>query len=281
MVVLVPKGAQQCGVSLAAGATTLDSSRSCHLACYQKLPRGLSLLIQARLEELELAAEHAEQAALSLQQQLDVANAAREQAEATVARVQQQLERLELRLLQKEQLGDQPAGDVVGSMGRSAPGLSQPPTPNGVVSAAGGVGEEEAQDAAGEVAHLREQLAAANRRVAVAAATQQARVAALEKQNHDLAWQVAMLTRGGHHQPLGIGSPPGAVSVPMPHHEAAPGQVTFAGVVAASLRYRRRLVYSYLLILHCLVYFALTHRSACSMPNQAGDVVAELNTSAL
>ena len=96
-------------------------------------------------------------------------------------------------------------------------------------------------------------------------------MAALEKQNRELSWQVAMLTRGSgsasaahHHHPqqqqlLGIGGPPGSVAIPMPAAgaEAASWRkqlTTGPGLVGLVLRYRKQLVLAYLVIVHVLLY---------------------------
>ena len=89
---------------------------------------------------------------------------------------------------------------------------------------------------------------------------QHAKVASLEKQNRDLSWQVAMLTRGSNSggssgaglqlpvstQSLGIGGPPGSVAVPVGPAGGGEGgwrrHATLPGLLGLVLRYRRQLV---------------------------------------
>ncbi|KAK9814064.1 hypothetical protein WJX72_000201 [[Myrmecia] bisecta] len=96
-------------------------------------------------------------------------------------------------------------------------------------------------------------------------AMQHAKVAALEKHTHELSWQVAMLTRTGDGaQPA---RRPGAVPEPV---QSEPGQGTLPGVVGLLLRHRKKLVVVYLVVLHALVYFALTHGVFGSMAGDYG-----------
>lgn len=101
-------------------------------------------------------------------------------------------------------------------------------------------------------------------------ATHAAQIAELQKQNKELAWQVAMLTRvnpGGAQQTYGRAPPPGAVVVPMPpaFGEEGPRATSFARLTALVLRYRKYLVVVYLVALHALVYFsAVQGTSRCS-----------------
>ena len=95
-----------------------------------------------------------------------------------------------------------------------------------------------------------------------------------------------MLTRGGEQQQrsggrLGIGAPPGAVSVPMPGGSApdsAP-QRPLAVAIGWVLRHRRGLLAGYIGFLHVLVYIVATMWSNCtqgssSAAKAAGGVTA-------
>ena len=109
-------------------------------------------------------------------------------------------------------------------------------------------------------------------------AAQKARLADLEKQNKELAWQIAMLTRGAPAVPVATGGgrgPPGSVSVPMPLLSEEAGQTgTLPGVIGLVLRYRKHLVASYLLVLHALVYLAATRSAAVCSGAGAADAAA-------
>ena len=114
---------------------------------------------------------------------------------------------------------------------------------------------------------------------------QHARVATLEKQNRDLAWQVAMLTRGGGGTGAGggrAGAPSGSVAVTVPPGEL-PGRGSLLGLLGWALRYRKQLTMGYLVVLHALVYLALTHGALfgaaagstdCAVPAAAAATVA-------
>lgn len=81
--------------------------------------------------------------------------------------------------------------------------------------------------------------------------------------------QVAMLTRGEGPAPgrrLGIGGPPGSVSVPMPAGgplEGAASERPLALALGWALRHRRGLLLGYLAFLHVLVYYVATLWGQC------------------
>lgn len=123
-------------------------------------------------------------------------------------------------------------------------------------------------------------------------------MAALEKQNRELSWQVAMLTRGGGAgggsslpppcQPLGVGGPPGSVAVGMPKDggaaAAAAGPrslLTLPGLLGLVLRYRKWLVIGYLVVLHIFVYLALTHGALFRSSTAAAAAAAAASRAAL
>lgn len=104
---------------------------------------------------------------------------------------------------------------------------------------------------------------------------QHARVAMLEKQNQQLLWQVAMLTRldGNNSQAAG---PPTQLrrspsqSVLGTDQQQEPGRLSVAAATGWLLRYRKQLVIAYIVILHFIVYVALSngaftrHATTCS-----------------
>ena len=93
----------------------------------------------------------------------------------------------------------------------------------------------------------------------------QNRIAALESKNQELGWQVAMVAGGG----AGGGAGPGADGPARLPLAARPGGALepkwgvrkggMPGLMGAVLRYRFHILGCYLLLLHALVYFALTH----------------------
>jgi len=93
----------------------------------------------------------------------------------------------------------------------------------------------------------------------------EAELSELKKQNKDLAWQIAMLTRGGQPalQPLRP-SPPGSVAVNiMPATPATLGPedagkmiISLPRLTGLVLRYRRPFILAYVVLLHILVYFS-------------------------
>lgn len=107
---------------------------------------------------------------------------------------------------------------------------------------------------------LEKKLKAAEARMAVASATQDAHVVSLEKQNRELSWQVAMLTRGSTGIQTARGVPPDSVSVPMSAESHANQGGTLAAAVGVALRHRKRLIIVYLVALHILVYISLVHK---------------------
>lgn len=111
---------------------------------------------------------------------------------------------------------------------------------------------------------LRQRVAVADRRLEAAAAAQLARIASLEKTNRQLSWQVAMTTASsGQAMPLsGLeeGRPrPAPVLQAAASSGSAPSGISLASVVGWVLAHRKLLVAAYLVILHLMVYFALTH----------------------
>ena len=111
-----------------------------------------------------------------------------------------------------------------------------------------------------EKQRLEKKLKAAEARMAVASATQDAHVVSLEKQNRELSWQVAMLTRGSTGIQTARGVPPDSVSVPMSAESHANQGGTLAAAVGVALRHRKRLIIVYLVALHILVYISLVHK---------------------
>jgi hypothetical protein len=98
---------------------------------------------------------------------------------------------------------------------------------------------------------------------------------AQEKQNRELSWQVAMLTRGSGaiaaaeagRAPgrLGIGGPPGSVAVAVPAAGVDGGEARPVALATGwVLRHRRRLMAIYVVALHALVYICATMLSRCS-----------------
>ena len=93
----------------------------------------------------------------------------------------------------------------------------------------------------------------------------QNRIAALESKNQELGWQVAMVAGGGAGGGAGLGAG-GPARQPL---AARPGGALepkwgvrkggMPGLMGAVLRYRFHILGCYLLLLHALVYFALTH----------------------
>jgi len=121
---------------------------------------------------------------------------------------------------------------------------------------------------------LRSRLMQAERR-ASEAELHRARVASLEKQVRELSWQVAMLAGpGGGGVTVGgvMGVPVGLIggssevqggSTLLPSHFPMqlnrPELGSLAGVIGWILRHRKMLIMGYLVLLHMLVYYSLTH----------------------
>ena len=133
---------------------------------------------------------------------------------------------------------------------------------------AGGGGDlEEGSDGPGPSAAA-EELRSLRGRAAIfekQEAQYQNRIAALESKNQELGWQVAMVAGGG----AGGGAGPGAGGPARLPLAARPGGALepkwgvrkggMPGLMGAVLRYRFHILGCYLLLLHALVYFALTH----------------------
>jgi hypothetical protein len=137
-----------------------------------------------------------------------------------------------------------------------------------VVQVDSGEGEE-VREQEEDVGVIRERLADAEKRMAASAAAQSAKITVLEKANAQLTWQVAMLADSAGEGGQSAGN---AVLKPVSGHAVRPGEdgrsegvtqpsggLTMASVVGWTLAHRKQLVVGYLVVLHLLVYFALTH----------------------
>ena len=92
----------------------------------------------------------------------------------------------------------------------------------------------------------------------------------LEKTNQQLSWQVAMLTRGGEGKPghkrrTVPDVEQGAAAV----DDVVTRQSLFPSVVGAILAQRKYFIIGYLIVLHLLVYIALTSNAFCSVKTAA------------
>ena len=99
---------------------------------------------------------------------------------------------------------------------------------------------------------------------------QAAKVTTLEKTNQQLSWQVAMLTRGGEGKPVHKRRTvpdveQGAAAV----DDVVTRQSLFPSVMGALLAQRKYFIIGYLIVLHLLVYIALTSNAFCSIKTAA------------
>lgn len=235
--------------------------------------RAAAVEAQAAAAAAEAAAAGADeleavrQEAARLQEELDAASGQQVFAEQAAEALQAELEQLRQQHQQLQQEAAAAAHSVAAAalQQRTAAGAA-----SGSASPGSGMGSPHAvQEPAGGAAallaerdQLRAQLADADKQLSAGLAAQQAKVAALEKQNRELGWQVAMLTRGEGPAParrLGIGGPPGSVSVPMPAGmlEGA-SERPLAMALGWALSHRRGLLMGYLAFLHGLVYYVAT-----------------------
>lgn len=99
---------------------------------------------------------------------------------------------------------------------------------------------------------------------------QAAKVTTLEKTNQQLSWQVAMLTRGGegklvHKRRTVPDVEQGAAAA----DDGVTRQSLIPSVMGAILAQRKYFIIGYLIVLHLLVYIALTSNAFCSMKTAA------------
>ncbi|KAK9798136.1 hypothetical protein WJX73_005821 [Symbiochloris irregularis] len=113
---------------------------------------------------------------------------------------------------------------------------------------------------------LRGQARTSEKRIAAAAAVQQAQVDALQKANRDLSWQVAMLARSGAQEAPPHPASSGHRAIVL-GPAASPGRGTVAGVLGWVLRHRKPLLMAYLAFTHILIYHLIwSGGGACSPP---------------
>ena len=175
-----------------------------------------------------------------LQEELQEAQARERDARALVTTLEQRCELLgeQVQLLEAQAPG---GGDEMGDLEEGA--------------------ERPGSSAAEELRSLRDRAAGFEKQEA----QYQNRIAALESKNQELGWQVAMVAGGGGAGGGGGGAGglaagkfstarPGGVLDPK-----GPRKGGVPGLLGAALRYRFHILGGYLLVLHALVYFALTH----------------------
>ena len=99
---------------------------------------------------------------------------------------------------------------------------------------------------------------------------QAAKVTTLEKANQQLSWQVAMLTRGGEGKPVHKRrSVPDVEQGAAAVDDVVTRQSLFPSVMGAILAQRKYFIIGYLIVLHLLVYIALTSNAFCSVKTAA------------
>lgn len=245
-------------------------------------------------ERLSASLQAARKEAASMAGQMEAAAGSRTAAEEQARALQEEVEALRECCQQLQEVAQQAQQAVAlsssgaggdGAAAAAAPvatraspaapvGTANPGNDGGDMAAAaaeqGGSGGGAAFAAEREA--LRQAAADAEKKLAAGLAVQQAKVAALEKQNRELSWQVAMLTRGsgapaGGGGRVGIGGPPGSVAVPMPAAQLeGSAERPVAVAVGWVLRHRRQLLGAYLVLLHLLVYICATLLSRCRHP---------------
>lgn len=254
----------------------------------EAVQRGDAAAQQSRLE-LERVTEEArqlsaslaasQQEALRLQQEFEAAASERAAAEEEAGTLQEQLAAVQQQHHRLQQAA-QAAAAVPGSASPDSDSGGAFGSPQEAPSAASPQEAPAGSALLVEREQLRAQLADAEKKASSGLLVQQAKVAALEKQNRELSWQVAMLTRGGGagsgseapvQRRLGTGGPPGSVAVPMPA-AALEGAAERPVAVALGwvLRHRRGLLAAYGIFLHVLVYWTATMLSHCNHGSTAG-----------
>lgn len=256
----------------------------------QACEKAQTELAQAVEQAQQLAAglQAAQQEAASLRGQLEAASgsrdAAEEQAQALAAEVEalrQQCQQLQAAAQHAQQAAATAVARDAEDSGLPANHAVQDSGSNAGGGELAAAGAGTAGALAEEVESLRQAAAHAEKQLAAGLAVQQARVVALEKQNRELSWQVAMLTRGGSAAGpagggssaggrVGIGGPPGSVVLPMPAAQLEGStERPVAVAVGWVLRHRRQLMGAYLALLHLLVYVLASLLSRCGHPAAA------------